>query len=347
MKKDYKNILIIKMSSLGDIIHALPSLYVLRKAYPKSRITWAVHPSFAGILPGKPWIDEIYLVDRKRIRQLSYLREVHHDLKARHFDLVIDLQMIAKSGIISFLSGCSERIGYQDGREGSFLASRPISGPHKKGHIIEQLLDVMRYLGCDVSEIEFPIHDYKKELSQVKDLLQKEGIVGPYVVLVPGTRGEQKKWPLSYWGELASSLSDRGIYNVISGTAGEMDMGNRIKDMSPSPCTVNLMGRTNLLQLAALERLASLHISSDTGPLHIANAVHTPLIALFGPTLPDRSGPYGNPDSYVIMADHPGTQECRMDTIPVEKVLKKALDILESDIEDHHGTYYQPEQPVD
>lgn len=347
MKKDYQNILIIKMSSLGDIIHALPSLYVLRKSYPKARITWAVHPAFAGILPGKPWIDEIYLVDRKRIRELSYLREVHRDLKARHFDLVIDLQMIAKSAIISFLSGCSHRIGYQDGREGSFLASRPISGPHRKGHIIEQLLDVMRYLGCDVPDIEFPLHDFSHERDQVKKMLSEEGIEGPYVVLVPGTRGEAKKWPVPFWGKLVDELSKRGIYNVISGTAGEMEMGKAIKELSPSSHTVNLMGRTNLLQLAALERLASLHISSDTGPLHIANAVHTPILALFGPTLPDRSGPYGNPDSHVLLANHPGTKECRMDTIPVEKVLHKALDILESDIEEHDGTYYQPQQPVD
>lgn len=333
MGNDYKNILIIKMSSLGDIIHALPSLYALRQLYPDARITWAVHPAFAGILPGNPWIDEIYLVDRKRIKDISYLRQVHRDLKAHHFDLVIDLQMIAKSGIISFLSGCKNRIGYNDGREGSFLASHPISGPHKKGHIIEQLLDVVRYLGWKGDTIEFPLHDYKKEIHEVSDLLKKEGVHSPYVVLVPGTRGESKKWPITYWGELAALFSERHIHQVIAGTAGEMEMGLKIKEYSPSPYTVNLMGKTSLLGLAALERLAALHISSDTGPLHIANAVHTPIIALFGPTLPDRSGPYGNEDSEVLLADHPGTKECRMDTIPVDRVYEKALEMLKNRVE--------------
>ena len=328
MGNDYKNILIIKMSSLGDIIHALPSLYALREIYPKARITWAVHPAFAGILPGKPWIDEIYLVDRKRIKEISYLWQVHQDLKSRHFDLVIDLQMIAKSGIISFLSGCKNRIGYNDAREGIFLASHPVTGPHKKGHIIEQLLDVIRYLGWEGDTIEFPLHDYKKEMDTVSHLLQQEGVDGPYAVLVPGTRGEAKKWPISFWGELASLFSEHHVYNVISGTAGEMDMGKAIKESSPSPYTVNLMGKTSLLELAALEKMASLHISSDTGPLHIANAVHTPLIALFGPTLPDRSGPYGNKNSTVLLADNPGTKECRMDTIPVERVFGKAMEML-------------------
>lgn len=328
MQQKYKNILIIKMSSLGDVIHALPSLYVLRKTYPEAKITWAVHAAFAGLLPGKPWIDEIYLVDRKKIKNLSYLNQVRHDLHARHFDLVIDLQMIAKSGIISFLSGCSTRIGYQDGREGSFLFSKPIAGPHKNGHIIEQLLDVMRYLGCQVDTIEFPLKNFDHEMDSVGALLDSHGIHGSYVVLVPGTRGEHKKWPIESWGTLAKKLAQQKISTVIAGTKGEMEMGKTIKNISTSPYTVNMMGETNLLELAALEKKAALHISSDTGPLHIANAVHTPIIALFGPTLPDRSGPYGNDNSHVILADHPGTKECSMSTISVDTVYDMVMKIL-------------------
>ncbi|WP_296953950.1 glycosyltransferase family 9 protein [uncultured Dialister sp.] len=330
MKKKFKNILIIKMSSLGDIIHALPSLYVLRKTYPDAHITWAVHEAFAGILPGEPWINEIYIVDRKRIKSFSYLHQVHRDLKSHHFDLVIDLQMIAKSAIISAISGCSVRIGYRDAREGSFLASKPISGNHKNDHIIEQLLDVMRYLGCPVSEIEFPLHDFSKEIHSVSNLLLEKGVQKPYVVLVPGTRGEVKKWPVQNWGILAAKFSSQKIYNIVAGSKSEIEMGRAIQEYSSSPYTINLMGKTSLLELAALEKMAGLHISSDTGPLHIANAVHTPIIALFGPTLPDRSGPYGNPHCHVFLADHSGTKESHMDTIPVEPVYSKALEMLHS-----------------
>lgn len=329
MQRDYKNILIIKMSSLGDIIHALPSLYVLRKHFPKAKITWAVHPQFAAILPGKPWIDEIYPVDRKRINQISYWKELRHDLHERHFDLVIDLQMIAKSALVAALSGCSTRIGYNDGREGSFLVSKPISGPHKHGHIIEQLLDVMRYLGCDVEGIHFPLCDYEKEMGEVKKLLALHHVESPYVVLVPGTRGERKKWPIAYWGELAQRLAADHIHAVVSGAKGEMDMGEAIAKAADSPYVVNLMGETDLLELVALEKLAALHISSDTGPLHIANAVGTPLIALFGPTLPDRSGPYGNPHVKVLLAEKPGTKECSMGTIPVDAVYAAAKELLD------------------
>lgn len=308
------------MSSLGDIIHALPSLYVLRKKYPEARITWAVHEAFAKILPGKPWIDEIYIVDRKRIKKLKYLKQVYGDLHKRKFDLVIDLQMIAKSGLISFLSGCDTRIGYQDAREGSGFFSRPISGPHKNGHIIEQLLDVMRYLGCDIHEIEFPIHNYDNELTEVKKRLSFHGIHDKYVLLVPGTRGESKKWPILYWGQLAERLAEKGIFTVISGTADERGLAEEIKRMSPTSYTVDFTGKTNLLELVALEKLAALHISGDTGPLHIANAVHTPIIALFGPTLPDRSGPYGNKNTDVLFPKTPGISSSDMADISVDEV---------------------------
>lgn len=325
---EYNNILIIKMSSLGDIIHALPSLYVLRKRYPKARITWAVHPAFGALLPGKPWIDEIYYVDRKKIKNLPYLMQVRKDLHAHHFDLVIDLQMIAKSALISLLSGGKKRIGYWDAREGSFLASHPVEGAHKHGHIIDQLLDVMESLGCDVSHFEFPVHAHEAEKDSVRKKLTEAGVKGKYIVLVPGTRGDFKKWPIEYWGELARRFSEDGLYTVISGAPSETAMGKEIKSLSPSPYTVDFIGKTNLLELAALDEMAALHISCDTGPLHIANAMQTPLIALFGPTLPDRSGPYGNPNADVLLAENPGSMETKMDTIPVEKVYALAMSKL-------------------
>ena len=326
---EYNNILIIKMSSLGDVIHALPTLYALRKRFPKARITWAVHSAFAALVPGAPWVDEIYFIDRKRIRQFSYWRELRRDLHSRHFDLVIDLQMLAKSALISFLSGGRRRVGNWDAREGSFLVSEPIKGSHQKGHVIEQLLDVAAYVGCDTSEIHFPIREHEKETETVRRLLSENGVEGRYVVLVPGTRGEHKKWPLAYWGELAKRLADDGIFSVISGSPGEEEMGEEIKRLSPSSRTVNLIGKTNLLELCALDEMAALHISGDTGPLHIANAMGTPLIALFGPTLPDRSGPIGNPAGEALLAEDPGKETTKMETISVDAVYELARKKLE------------------
>ncbi len=321
----YENILIVKMSSLGDVIHALPTLSCLRKTYPDAKITWAVHPAFSALLPGKPWVDEVVFIDRGRIRQISYLRKLRKELHARHFDLVIDLQMIAKSALVSALSGAKEHIGYWDAREGSFLVSKPIAGAHKNGHIIEQLLDVAAYLGCDVSEFSFPICEHEAEKKTVTAMLSEKGIDGKYVVLVPGTRGEHKKWPIEFWGELAARLAKEKVYTVISGAPSEADMGKAIQEISPSSYTVDLIGRTNLKELAALDEMAALHISCDTGPLHIANAMQTPLIALFGPTLPDRSGPFGNPFADTFLADDPGKPTTKMETISVDEVFALSM----------------------
>lgn len=326
MRKNYKNILIVKMSSLGDIIHALPTLSVLRRTFPEAKITWAVHPAFSGLLPGKPWIDEIYYVNREKIKNLPYLMQVRRELHARHFDLVIDLQMIAKSALIAALSGGKEKVGYWDGREGSFLVSKPLKGGHAKGHIIEQLLDVAAALGGDISNFSFPIREHEKEKEAVRERITAAGIDGPYAVLVPGTRGERKKWPLSDWGELARGIIAAGTPVVISGAPGEEDMGRTIAKTAPG--ALDLVGKTSLIELVALDEMAGLHISCDTGPLHIANAVGTPLIALFGPTLPDRSGPFGNPCADVLLADHPGNPDTDMATISVKSVLDLSLQKL-------------------
>jgi heptosyltransferase-1 len=329
MDLNNKRVLIVKMSSLGDIIHALPSLYVLKKTYPKVHITWAVHPAFAGILPGKPWIDEIFLIDRNHIKDIKYLRKVRKELHARHFDLTIDLQMIAKSALISFLSGSPSKIGYNDAREGSWLVSRPIHGSYDHGHIIEQLLDVMRYLGCTVPAIEFPFRDFSKETESMSVKLGQMGVQSPFVLLIPGTRGEAKKWPVEDWADLSKKLNQSGYDTIIAGAPSEINLGAAVKEKADSMRTFDLTGKTTLLELCALEKAASLHISCDTGPLHIANGLHTPIIALFGPTLPDRSGPYGNKNSQVILAPHAGTKECSMSDITVDEVLKASVSMLE------------------
>ena len=110
--KDYKNILIIKMSSLGDVIHALPTLYAVRKNWPNAHITWAIHEQFASLLPGTPWVDDVIIIDKKQLKKPSYLYQLRKDLHSRHFDMTLDLQCIAKSAIVSLLSGAPEKYGY-------------------------------------------------------------------------------------------------------------------------------------------------------------------------------------------------------------------------------------------
>ena len=139
---EYKNILLIKMSSLGDILHTLPFAAALRKRYPQAKITWLVHPQFAGFVPDPPVIDEVIYFDKVKFKKLGwseklqYFCEMRSLLHSKHFDLVIDMQGLFKSAVLAAISGCDNRIGYCEMREGSGLVSKAIGGSHSKDHVL-------------------------------------------------------------------------------------------------------------------------------------------------------------------------------------------------------------------
>ena len=180
---DYKNILIIKMSSLGDVIHTLPFSAALRRLYPKARISWLVHPQFSGFLPDPPTIDKIIYFDKVAfnklgiLQKISFLRKFRQELHAEKFDLVIDMQGLFKSAVIAALTGCPNRIGYCEMREGSGLVSKAICGLHSEDHVIERYLDVVRYLGADVKDIDFPLPDLAREEKSERKKLDAKGLI--------------------------------------------------------------------------------------------------------------------------------------------------------------------------
>lgn len=309
VEKSFQRILIIKMSSLGDVLTALPTLAALRSHFPNAYIAWAIQKQFADVLPGKPYLDEQIFIDRQRIRQPGYWLELRKILHGHHFDLVLDLQMIAKSAVVAAVSGCTERYGYWEAREGSGIVSKAIAGEHKQGHIVERLLDVVRYLGVPVRKIEYPLPDLADEKKSVANKLVAIGVVSDYILLAPGSRGASKNWPIEYWSELAGRIAEDGHNVLIIGAKGDYELAERIITQAPNNKIKNFTGQTTIKELMALEEGALMHISSDTGPLHIANAVGTSLIGLFGPTRPERSGPYGNPKGDVITVKGPPGQD--------------------------------------
>ena len=298
--KEYQNILIIKMSSLGDVLHALPTLYALRENCPKARIVWAVHENFSAVLPGKPYIDDIVYIDKKRLKSLLYWRELRHTLHAYHFDVSFDLQGLAKSAIVAWNSGAEEKYGYWEMREGSFLVSKGLKGSHQYDHVIERYLDTVRVLGGKVDAIEFPLPNISAVQSVMKQRLYADGMKGDYIAIVPGARWTVKEWPLAYWHEFIHRITDTGMNVVLLGSKDDTEKGREIIEHISSSRVFDYTGKTNLKELMAAIANARLYISADTGPLHIANALKKELIALFGPTCPDRTGPYGGADSSYI-----------------------------------------------
>lgn len=305
---EYKNILLIKMSSLGDILHSLPFAAALRRRFPHARITWLVHPQFAGFLPDPPVIDEVIYFDKVKFNKMSlcdklrYFKKMRALLHNKHFDLVIDLQGLFKSAVLAAISGCSDRIGYCEMREGSKFISRTITGAHSKDHVIERYLDVARYLGAEVNTIEFPLPDLTKEEKSVAEKLQNKGLQGEYVVMVPGARWETKVWPPENYAKLAEMIIADGTSVVLAGGPDDAPKGKNIEEHCKSDKLINLIGQTSLRELAALIKGSSFYISGDTGPLHFAAALKKPLIAMYGPTKADRTGPYGSKNSTVIIS---------------------------------------------
>lgn len=296
------------MSSLGDVIHALPTLYAVRKNWPKAKITWAVHPQFASVLPGKPWIDELIIIDKKGLKSFSYLRSLWKNLHGRHFDMTLDLQCIAKSAIVSFCSGAAEKYGYWELREGSRLINKALVGPHKYDHVIERYLDTVRALGGQVDGVEFPLPEDAQEARVVQKELEILGMpnrelgASKYIVVAPGARWALKEWPISHFADLCQRLCQTGYYVVLAGAASDQAKSQAIVQAVTSKYLLDMTGKTSLSQLIELIRYSSLYISADTGPLHLANALKKPLIALFGTTSPDRTGPYGGGHVHIIVS---------------------------------------------
>lgn len=309
---EYKNILLIKMSSLGDILHTLPFAAALRQRYPQAKITWLVHPQFAGFVPDPPIIDEVIYFDKVKFNKqslgdkLKYFCEMRTLLHSKHFDLVIDMQGLFKSAVLAAISGCNNRIGYCEMREGSGLISKAINGAHSKDHVIERYLDVARYLGAQVEtldDVQFPMPDLAQESASVSQKLQSLGWNGSkYVVIVPGARWQTKEWPVGHYIELAKKLTAAGTYVVLAGGADDAAKGAQIAAGTASALVLDMTGKTSLRELAALIDGCSFYISADTGPLHFAAALKKPLVAMYGPTKADRTGPYGSKNSTVLLS---------------------------------------------
>lgn len=305
---EYKNILLIKMSSLGDILHTLPFAAALRQRFPEAKITWLVHPQFAGFVPDPPVIDEVLYFDKVKFNKmklcdkLAYFLEMRRLLHSKKFDLIIDMQGLFKSAVLAAISGCSNRIGYCEMREGSGLVSKAICGSHSQDHVIERYLDVARYLGADVKEITFPLPDLTNEKLSLQKKLESNGLQGEYIVMVPGARWKTKEWPLEHYAKLAQFIEADGYTIVLAGGIDEVPKGKQITEMSSAKHIIDLTGQTSLRELAALIKDCKGYISADTGPLHFAAALKKPLVAMYGPTKADRTGPYGSDNASVILS---------------------------------------------
>ncbi|MFA5192233.1 MAG: glycosyltransferase family 9 protein [Verrucomicrobiia bacterium] len=281
-------ILVVKPSSLGDIIHALPTVRILRHAFPQADIAWLVNENLAPILDDCPVINRVIPFARHRYNTPHGMAELGRLLATLHrerFDWAIDLQCLLRSSLVTLATGAHRRTGLSDGREGStnfYNELIKISVPHM--HAVDRYLMVLRQLGIQVDRVEFPLAPDPRGPNAGPEKL---------ILVNPGARWPTKRWPAPRFSELLSRLAalwpDHRL--AIIGSPDERITAEAIAAAAHTPVEV-LAGRTTLPQLLNLMRRAALLISNDSGPMHLAVAVGTPVVAIFGPTNPRRTGPY-------------------------------------------------------
>lgn len=309
MPTQYQNILIIKPSALGDVVHALPAFGALRAAFPKAKITWLIRPEFAPLLDCVPGLDETLLFDRKKIGRWytpagwEALRDFVRQLRQRQFDLVLDLQGLFRTALFSKLSGCPVRVGMANAREGAPLFyTHRVPPPTDSLQMTDRYRTLLAAIGVTDFSAPGTLLPPAKAAESVSRLLGSAGLVpGRFAVVIPGSAHPSKCWPVERFSAVAERLTkDYGLPIAAVGTAGEKKVVEALQQVCAVPIA-DFSGQTTIPQLVALLGQAALVVSNDTGPGHIAAALRTPTVLIFGPTNPNWVAPYEQPEAVVAI----------------------------------------------
>ncbi len=308
---NFRRILIVKSSSLGDIIHALPLLNGLRRRYPQARISWLLNTDYVDLLKDHPQLDEVIPFDRRQFKTLAgtvkmtfKLGGFARDLRAREFDLAVDVQGLFRSGLMAFASGAAVRLGFAPGREcsGIFYSHRVVI-PDANMHAVDKNYLPAGILGFADHPIEFHLPVSPQARTALNGKLAEQGIKPgePYAVIVPGSRWETKNWHMERFAKAVAYIqSELKLSAVLSGSAAEADLCQLIAQSclpAPAPAPVVLAGQVGLAEWVALLDGAAVVLCNDSAALHLAVALGRPVVTVFGPTNPARTGPYGQPAS--------------------------------------------------
>lgn len=300
----FERILIVKPSSLGDVIHALPVLDGLRRQYPDAKIDWVIGTPFVSLLSGHPQLDEIIEFDRRRFGRLwrspaaasDFYRFIQR-LRNNRYDLVIDLQGLFRTAFIAWASGTPVRIGFRDSREGApMFYTHRLPGGSGDIHAVDRNLQVRDLLGLPHGEAVFSLAVRESDRDAAIKLLTPIGPLASrqIVAFVPGARWPTKRWSTSQFAETIDQVSDSDNHYkcVLLGGPDEAGLG---EDIVARCCShpLDLTGKTSLRELIALIERADLVVCQDSAAAHLAVALHRPLVCITGPTNPHRTGPYG------------------------------------------------------
>jgi lipopolysaccharide heptosyltransferase I len=297
-------VLLIKLTSVGDVVHALPLAAALKKTYPFLELHWMVEDRCAPLLENNPLLDSVVIYPRRELQTLilkrrwgkvfKRLRALRRSLRTLNIDLSVDLQGLAKSGLMALMAWAPQRIGWSGLKELSYLVSRRI--PAEKGlHVVENHLKVAEFLGAEASDPNFILTTTVEEKRWAKAFLKEAGALegDSLIGLHLGTLPPPKCWPLEKYNSLVEKTAGFPYAQPIlfgDKTDRERMPGHLFKD---SPKVIDTVGTLSLRQLMALVEQCRVFIGGDSGPVHLAAGLGLPVIALFGGTDPGWSRPYG------------------------------------------------------
>ncbi len=298
-----KKIVLIKPSSLGDVVQTLPLVTAISRYLPDAKVDWVVRPEYAALVAAHPGVRHILLFDRARWSRMANMPHtlveiagLLRQLRREQYDYLLDVQGLLRSGMLSLLSRARIRVGFENAREyAPFCYNRRVAIPRPELHAVDRYMLLLQELGLPPSTPDFSLQIPAEVDAWSQTLLSRMDIGGGrrLVVLNPNARWDTKKWIPERFAALADRLvSDLDADALFIGAASDKSSVEEIVSLCRQK-VVSLAGATDLIQLAALLKRADLVITCDSGPMHLAAAVGTKVLALFGPTDPVRTGPYG------------------------------------------------------
>lgn len=351
-------LLVVRLGAMGDILHALPAVTALRKAHPGWKIDWAVEPRWRPLLTAepenaeldaprnvaRPIVDQIHLVPTKawgrrplQRQTLAEIRALRSQMRAAEYEAVLDLQGSIRSAVVARLSGCARIVGEAKPREtpAKWLFTERIGTVG--AHVIEQDVELASAVAGDLLEPAVPAlpvdpqaEDWCDELDDLMDATWRGR---PVLLIHPGAGWGAKRWPPERYGVVAAEFAMRGGLVLVNSAPGEELLAAAVVGAAGAAERVSAVACT-LEQLIALTRRVSLVIGGDTGPVHLACALGKPVVGIYGPTDPERNGPFGNrfrvlrnPES---RQDHTRREqpEAGLLTILPDAVMAAAVDLM-------------------
>ena len=343
-----KSILIIRLSAIGDVVMASPLIRCLRARYPQAHIAWLVQPEAQGVLSANPMLDEVIVWprsewrklwrDRQWIRLAREVTEFVRQLRARKFNMAIDIQGLLKSGIWARLSGAPERIGLGSKEGSALLMNRVIDKPKDHTRIGSEYRHLAHVLGLNPGAFEMDVALSDEDRRFADLVIQRNELMNGYVVICPFTTRPQKHWTATSWPDLASRIQKGfGIRTVLLGGPGDSEGAQRMT-AGHQHTMINMTGQTGIRQAAAIISKATLLVGVDTGLTHMGIAFNVPAIAIFGSTCPYLET--GRSNTIIIYKNlecspcgrHPtcgGRYQC-MTSVTVDEVVASAARLIKT-----------------